>query len=78
MTSKSLFFKLMKEDLKEEMGRAGVLIAKGMANYESLSDEDMGVPVAHVLRSKCKPVAESLGVPIGINVVKVRSTEGIE
>ena len=65
-------------ELRDAVSGSCMVIAKGMANYESLSDEDMGVPVAHVLRSKCKPVAESLGVPIGINVVKVRSTEGIE
>ena len=57
--------------LKEELPRAGVLIAKGMANYESLSEMDFGVPVAFLLRAKCVPVARSLGVPVGTNVVRV-------
>ncbi len=59
-------------DLKADISRASVVIAKGMGNYESLSDEDLGVPVAHILRAKCGPVAESIGVPVGTNVVLVR------
>ena len=62
---------LMKEDLKEEVGRAGVLIAKGMANYESLADMEVPLPVAYLLRAKCLPVASSLDVPVGTNVVRV-------
>ena len=58
-------------DLKEELGRADLIIAKGMANYESLSDQDAGIPKVHILRTKCTPVARSLGVPEDINVVRV-------
>ncbi len=57
--------------LAEELPRAGVLIAKGMANYESLSEMDFGVPVAFLLRAKCAPVSRNLGVPVGTNVVRV-------
>ncbi len=58
--------------LKEELSRAGVLITKGMANYESLSDRDVGVPVVFLLRAKCVPVARDLDVPVGTNVVRVK------
>ena len=64
---------LMKDVLKEEIGRAGLLIAKGMANFESLSDMDLPVPVAYLLRAKCIPVASSLGVPVGTNVVRIKT-----
>jgi len=57
--------------LAEELGRAGVMIVKGMANFESLSDFDYGVPVAFLLRAKCLPVARNLGVPQNTNVVRV-------
>jgi len=30
------------------------------------------VPIAHVLRTKCGPVADSIGVPLDQNVVYVR------
>ena len=43
-----------------------------MGNYESLSDEPLPVPMAHILRAKCVPVADSIGVPVGTNVVLVR------
>ncbi len=62
---------LMGEDLRREMSGAGVLIAKGMANFESLSDMEVPVPVAYLLRAKCLPVAASLNVPVGTNVVRV-------
>ncbi|MCL2334143.1 MAG: ARMT1-like domain-containing protein [Candidatus Methanoplasma sp.] len=56
-------------ELKGELSNAGVMIAKGMANYESLSGEDTGIPTAYILKAKCGPVADSLGVAIGSNVV---------
>lgn len=58
--------------LREELGKAGVMIAKGMANFESLTEiEDFPVPIAYLLRAKCQPVADSLGVPLNTNVVRV-------
>ena len=58
-------------DLKEELEKADLIVAKGMANYESLSDQDAGVPKVHILRTKCSAVAHSLNVPEDINVVRV-------
>ena len=62
----------LSEDLKKEISSASLMIAKGMANFESLSDQKVPIPVAYILRSKCAPVADALGVPVGINAVKVR------
>lgn len=59
------------DDLRKEMSGNAVIIAKGMANYESLSDERIPIPVAYLLRAKCIPVADSLGVSVGTNVVRV-------
>lgn len=58
-------------ELESEIAGSCLIIAKGMANYESLSDETIPVPIAHVLRAKCIPVAKSLGVDVGTNVVRV-------
>ena len=58
-------------DLKKELDGCDLIIAKGMANYESLSDQDTSVPKVFLLRTKCEPVARSLGVPPDINVVRV-------
>ncbi len=62
------------EDVMEEINSCDMIIAKGMGNYESLSEEDLPVPIAHILRSKCVPVANSIGVPLNQNVVYVRGS----
>ncbi|MCL2032295.1 MAG: ARMT1-like domain-containing protein [Methanomassiliicoccaceae archaeon] len=58
-------------ELKEEMETAGLIIAKGMANFESLGEEDIGTPVAYLLKAKCAPVASEFGVKAGSNIAKV-------
>jgi uncharacterized protein with ATP-grasp and redox domains len=60
------------EGVMREIEGSDMIIAKGMGNYESLSDEDLPVPVVHVLRTKCGPVADSMGLPLNQNVVYVR------
>jgi uncharacterized protein with ATP-grasp and redox domains len=54
----------------EAMRNASVIIAKGMANYESLSEEGFA-PIAYLLRAKCDPVSRSLGVRKGMNVARL-------
>lgn len=54
----------------EAMRKASVVIAKGMANYESLSEENFR-PIAYLLRAKCEPVSRSLGVKKGMNVARL-------
>ncbi len=57
------------EPLEKAVENADLVIMKGMANYECTSDESIPVPVMHILRAKCVPVAKSIGVPLGTNVV---------
>lgn len=59
--------------LSEAISKSCLIIAKGMANYESLDKRDVGAPIAFLLRAKCAPVAESLNVEVGTNVVRVRN-----
>ena len=63
-------------ELEEEVRGCGLIVAKGMANYEATSDRRLSVPIVHILRTKCRPVAVSLGVPEDINVVRVVMPEG--
>jgi hypothetical protein len=49
---------------------ADLIIAKGMANFESLSETDLG-PIAYMLRTKCFPVANAMGLEKDINAVKL-------
>lgn len=59
------------DELREEIDGCGLIIAKGMANFEATSDRHLDVPIVHILRTKCVPVAKAMGVPTDINVVKV-------
>jgi len=49
---------------------ADLVMAKGMANFESLSETDIA-PIAYLLRTKCSPVADAMGLPRDINAVKL-------
>lgn len=59
------------DELSNAISKACVIIAKGMANYESLDKRDLEVPIAFMLRAKCVPVASSLNVEVNTNVVRV-------
>jgi uncharacterized protein with ATP-grasp and redox domains len=49
-----------------------LIIAKGMGNYESMTEFTPAVPVVHILRTKCLPVANHVGCSRNRNVVLVR------
>lgn len=59
-------------DLADAIGDADLIIAKGMANYESLTEYDGLPPVAFLLAAKCRPIAQRLGVPVGAKVAQLR------
>ena len=67
-----LDWRCVPDDVMREIEGCDIIIAKGMGNFESLSEEELPVPIAHVLRTKCGPVADSIGVPQNVNVVFVR------
>ena len=58
--------------LADAIDRADLIIAKGMANYESLTEFDGLPPVAHLLAAKCRPIAERLGVAVGEKAALLR------
>ena len=59
------------KELSDAMSEASLVIAKGMANFESLEGRNLGMPTAFLLRAKCIPVANALGVNVGANVARV-------
>jgi uncharacterized protein with ATP-grasp and redox domains len=48
-----------------------LVIAKGMGHHESLPEFNLPKPTAHLLRTKCQPIARSLNVPKDRNIVKL-------
>ncbi|MEO2117836.1 MAG: DUF89 domain-containing protein [Methanocaldococcus sp.] len=59
------------EEFLKEFESADLIIAKGMGNYESLTEyeDKIDKPVYYILKAKCKPVAENIGVGVGDNVL---------
>jgi uncharacterized protein with ATP-grasp and redox domains len=52
-------------DLREALDRSTLIIAKGMANYEALTEYGGLPPTAYLMAVKCPTIAESVGVPEG-------------
>jgi len=63
---------LIPDDLRTAIDNCTIIIAKGMANFESISEMENLPPVAYLLAAKCRPVADELGVPVGVKVAKLR------
>lgn len=58
--------------LRERFARADLVVAKGMGNYETLSELPQEGRFFYVFRAKCPPVARSLGVGLGDYVAMLR------
>jgi len=56
------------EEMKEHLRKADMIIAKGQANYETLTETCY--PIFYTLKAKCPPVANHLGVKVGDLVCK--------
>ena len=61
------------EDLRDALAKCTIIIAKGMANFESLSEMDNLPPVAYLMATKCKPVANEVGVPVGSKIALLQT-----
>jgi len=63
-------FQKLPENLNNALKKADLIICKGMANYEAFSETNYH-PVAYLLRTKCNAIANSMKIPLDINVIKV-------
>jgi uncharacterized protein with ATP-grasp and redox domains len=64
------------KDLARALEEATLVIAKGMANYESLTEyPGLLPPVAYLMTVKCETVAESIGAPVGSAVALLEGGE---
>jgi len=52
----------------ERFSSADLMVAKGMANWETLTETPAPCPLLYVFRTKCEPVARAVGVPEMQNV----------
>jgi len=52
----------------ERFYSADVILAKGMANWETLTETPAPCPLMYLFRTKCEPVARAVGAPERQNV----------
>jgi uncharacterized protein with ATP-grasp and redox domains len=64
VASPGIVFSLASAQFKQEFQSADLIFAKGMGHYEALSELPPEGKVFYCLKAKCRPVAESLGVPL--------------
>ncbi len=57
-------------ELLEAFDSASIIISKGMANYETISERKLR-PIAYLLRTKCDAVAEDMGLEKDCSVAKL-------
>ncbi len=57
-------FSLASEEFKVQFEQADLVFAKGMGNYETLSELPVRGKIAYCLMAKCQPIADSLKVPL--------------
>jgi uncharacterized protein with ATP-grasp and redox domains len=60
----------MGDRLRKELESADLIVSKGMANFESLSDAPFR-PIVYLMRAKCRPVAEAVGANKNDNVARL-------
>jgi uncharacterized protein with ATP-grasp and redox domains len=58
------------QELVDALSEASLIISKGMANYETMSEYDFR-PIAYLLKTKCETVAEALGLSRNMNVARL-------
>ncbi len=64
---------IVPEELKRLISDASLIISKGMANYESLTEYTDLPPVAYMMAVKCEPIAKLAGVPKGSKIAALQN-----
>ena len=59
------------EEFRGRFYEADAIVAKGMANWETLTEVSAPCPILYVFMTKCGPVAESVGAPLNRCVAKL-------
>ena len=72
VASPGVIFALASTQFKQEFASADLIFAKGMGHYEALSELPSEGKFFYCLMAKCKPVADSLGVPLNSYVAMLR------
>jgi uncharacterized protein with ATP-grasp and redox domains len=58
-------------NFKNHFFNSDIILAKGMANWETLSEIPAPCPLMYLFRSKCEPVAQSVEAPLNRCIAKM-------
>jgi uncharacterized protein with ATP-grasp and redox domains len=72
IASPGVVLDLASNQFRQEFKTADLVFAKGMGHYESLSELPEEGKVFYCLMAKCRPVANSLGIPLNSYVAMLR------
>lgn len=50
---------------------ADLIVAKGMANWETLTENSAPCPLMYLFRTKCEPVSKAVGAPLHMCIAKL-------
>ena len=59
------------EEFNARFHGSDAIIAKGMANWETLTEVPAPCPLMYVFRTKCEPVARTVKAPTNVNIAKL-------
>ena len=65
-------FSSASEEFKDQFELADLVFAKGMGNYETLSELPAYGEIVYCLMAKCQPIADSLQVPLNSYAIMLR------
>ena len=63
-------FNEISDELKKRIENADLIICKGMGMYEAFCEKKYR-PIVYLLRTKCRPVADDMGLPENISAAKL-------
>ena len=63
-------FNEISDKLKNRIENADFIICKGMGMYEAFCEKEYR-PIVYLLRTKCRPVADDMGLPENISIAKL-------
>ena len=72
MATPGVIFESASREFKREYKSADMVLAKGMGHWEGLTELPARGNVLHCSMAKCKPVADSMGVPLNSFVAIMR------
>ncbi|MFX0140438.1 MAG: DUF89 domain-containing protein, partial [Candidatus Hodarchaeota archaeon] len=69
-----VMFNEVSKQFIQKLNISDLIISKGQSNWECLTyfREHIKIPILFILRAKCSPIAEFLGVNVGDNVLKLK------